>query len=323
MSMPASASHVRRPWRAAPTSCSRRRASPCTGRHEQVAPISIYDVANDRTSRDNLILVGAFTTRSTRASCRSGTRRSSARDRRALGDRGAPALESPAARVRAPGSFIPQVEETMLIDAVTQTVIETAFGHAARFRDAGHHLRVAVNLSVRNLGDRTLLESLESTPGATGSTRPEIELEITESAVMDDPEHCIRLISRAARARLRGRHRRLRRRALVARLSAQAPRVDAQDRPGLRQDAGHGCRQPDDRPGDHRLARSLGLETIAEGVEDERSIALLREWGCNYAQGYAIHKPAPADALLALLDERRAAPSGAVGAPARPAAEPA
>src|SRR4029077_19150992 len=71
----------------------------------------------------------------------------------------------------------------------------TAFGHAARFRDAGYHLRVAVNLSVRNLRDRTLLESLDEHIRRNGLDPAEIELEITESAVMDDPEHCIRLIS--------------------------------------------------------------------------------------------------------------------------------
>ena len=287
--------------------------------HTSKAPISIYDVANDRTSRDNLILLGALHDAIDKGELEVWHQ---AKLKLATGELSATEAllrwNHPERGYVSPGSFIPQVEETMLINQVTHTVIETAFGHAARFRDAGYHLRVAVNLSVRNLRDRTLLELLDEHARRNGLDPAEIELEITESAVMEDPEHCIRLISRAARPRLRCRHRRLRRRALVARLPAEAPRLEPQDRPGLREDAGHGRGQPDDRPGDHRTSpTSLGLETIAEGVEDERSIALLREWGCTYAQGYAIHKPAPADALLALLDERRAAPSGAVGAPAR------
>ena len=57
------------------------------------------------------------------------------------------------------------------------------------------------------------------------------------------------------------------------------------------------------------LASSLGLETVAEGVEDERAIALLREWGCNYAQGYGLHRPSPSQDLLRFIeDRRRAAP---------------
>jgi EAL domain-containing protein (putative c-di-GMP-specific phosphodiesterase class I) len=59
------------------------------------------------------------------------------------------------------------------------------------------------------------------------------------------------------------------------------------------------------------LAKSLDLESVAEGVEDEAALALLREWGCDYAQGYAVHKPAPYDQLLAWIERapRRSAPA--------------
>jgi EAL domain-containing protein (putative c-di-GMP-specific phosphodiesterase class I) len=52
------------------------------------------------------------------------------------------------------------------------------------------------------------------------------------------------------------------------------------------------------------LAKSLGLETIAEGVEDEGAIGLLREWGCDYGQGYGFHAPTPAQELLRFVEER-------------------
>jgi EAL domain-containing protein (putative c-di-GMP-specific phosphodiesterase class I) len=57
------------------------------------------------------------------------------------------------------------------------------------------------------------------------------------------------------------------------------------------------------------LAQSLGLETVAEGVEDEATLELLGEWGCDYGQGYGIHRPATAAALLETLDERKRAAS--------------
>jgi EAL domain-containing protein (putative c-di-GMP-specific phosphodiesterase class I) len=46
-------------------------------------------------------------------------------------------------------------------------------------------------------------------------------------------------------------------------------------------------------------------------VEDEAALALLREWGCDYAQGYAVHRPAPYDRLLAWIEQapRRSAPA--------------
>lgn len=50
-----------------------------------------------------------------------------------------------------------------------------------------------------------------------------------------------------------------------------------------------------------QLAKSMRLETVAEGVEDAESLAILREWGCDYAQGYYLHKPAPADAIPLLI----------------------
>ncbi len=221
--------------------------------HTSKSPISIYDVANDRTSRDNLILLGALHDAIDKGELEVWHQ---AKLKLATGELAATEAllrwNHPERGYVSPGSFIPQVEETMLINQVTHTVIETAFGHAARFRDAGYHLRVAVNLSVRNLRDRTLLESLDEHARRNGLDPAEIELEITESAVMDDPEHCIRLIS-VLRDRGYGvaiddfgvGHSSL---AYLRKLRVSS----AQDRPGLRQDADDGRRQPDDRPGDHR-----------------------------------------------------------------------
>lgn len=121
---------------------------------------------------------------------------------------------------------------------------------------------------------------------------------------MEDPEHCIRVIS-ALRDRGYGvaiddfgvGHSSL---AYLLRLRVSALKIDQDFVKTL----------PDD-PGNQTvvqaiigLARSLGLETIAEGVEDARSIELLRGYGCTYAQGYAVHKPAPAADLLALLESQ-------------------
>jgi predicted signal transduction protein with EAL and GGDEF domain len=282
------------------------------------SPISVYDVANDTTSRDNLILLGALHDAIEQGQLEVWHQ---AKLKLATGQ-----LSATEALVRwkhpergyvSPGSFIPQVEETMLINQVTHTVIASAFAHARRFRDAGYPLRVAVNLSVRNLRDRTLLESLDEQARKNGLDPSEIELEITESAVMDDPEHCIRLIS-VLRDRGYGvaiddfgvGHSSL---AYLLRLRVTTLKIDQDFVKTLPTD-----------PGNQTvvqaiigLANSLGLETIAEGVEDERSIEMLRAYGCTYAQGYAIHKPAPADELLRFVETWRDAPAtGTVGAPA-------
>lgn len=119
-----------------------------------------------------------------------------------------------------------------------------------------------------------------------------LELEITESAVMVDPDHCIRLIS-SLRDRGYGvaiddfgvGHSSL---AYLQKLRVSALKIDQEFVKTLASDSNN---QKIVRSILH-LAQSLGLETVAEGVENERSVALLREWGCDYAQGYGVHRTA-------------------------------
>jgi EAL domain-containing protein (putative c-di-GMP-specific phosphodiesterase class I) len=87
------------------------------------------------------------------------------------------------------------VEETTLINSVTRIMIAAAFADAGSWHAAGHRLRVSVNLSVRNLRDHMLVEVLEQNARRNELEPADIDLEITESAVMVDPDHCIRLIS--------------------------------------------------------------------------------------------------------------------------------
>ena len=53
-----------------------------------------------------------------------------------------------------------------------------------------------------------------------------------------------------------------------------------------------------------QLAQTLGMDVVAEGVEDREALGPLREFGCDYAQGYLVSKPAPSDQVLDLLTER-------------------
>jgi sensor c-di-GMP phosphodiesterase-like protein len=80
-----------------------------------------------------------------------------------------------------PGTFIPQVEETTLINSVTQVVIATAFADAGSWRAAGHRLRVSINLSVRNLQDHMLFDVLEQHARRNELEPTDIDLEITRA----------------------------------------------------------------------------------------------------------------------------------------------
>lgn len=269
--------------------------------------ISRYDGANDRTSRDNLILLGTLPDAIARGELQVWHQ---AKLSLATGEvAGTEALlrwNHPQRGMVPPGSFIPQVEETTLIDAVMQAMIALAFADAGSWRTAGHRLRVAVNLSVRNLGDRQLLEVIDRQSQRHGLAPSDIELEITESAVMADPDHCIDLVSR-----LRDRgygvaiddfgvgHSSL---AYLQKLRVSALKIDQAFVRTLADDANN---QKIVRA-ILQLAASLGLDTVAEGVEDDVSIALLRDWGCGYVQGYGVHRPAPAAELLQFIAQRRA-----------------
>lgn len=130
--------------------------------HIRKQPVSVYDIANDTTSRDNLILLGALQNAIDNGELEVWHQAKLRLDTGRLGATEALVRwKHPDRGYVAPGSFIPQVEETVLINQVTHTVIAAAFAHARRFRDAGFPLRIAVNLSVRNLRDRTLLGFLD------------------------------------------------------------------------------------------------------------------------------------------------------------------
>ncbi|MBR0869366.1 GGDEF domain-containing protein [Bradyrhizobium tropiciagri] len=202
-----------------------------------------------------------------------------------------------------PGAFIPQAEETPLIDDVTKWVIGAALADLAAWRARGHSFGVAINLSVHNLHERSLLETLHETVTLHGIDPHQVELEITESAVMDDFDYCVVLMRRLRDLGYRVSiddfgtgHSSL---AYLKRLPVCALKIDQAFVRDLAID------ESDQKivRAVLELARSLNLDSVAEGVEDEAALALLREWGCDYAQGYAVHRPAPYNELLAWLEK--------------------
>jgi EAL domain-containing protein (putative c-di-GMP-specific phosphodiesterase class I) len=210
-----------------------------------------------------------------------------------------------------PECFIPQVEETTLINPVTQWVIGAVFADAGTWRSNGHRLRTSVNLSVHNLRDRMLLDLLKDSAARHGVEPAEIELEITESAVMSDPEYCIRLV-----AQLRDRGYRVSiddfgkghsSFGYLQKMRVSGLKIDQAFVTTLCENANN---QKIVRSILH-LADSMGHETVAEGVEDDGALALLREWGCDYAQGYRLHRPAPPSDLRRFLEARSATDAAA------------
>ena len=268
--------------------------------------ISLYDAASDHTSRDNLTLLGALPHAIERGELLVWHQAKIAiATADIVGTEALVRWQHPQRGLVGPASFIPQVEETTLINPVTQAVIAAALADAGAWRAAGHQLRVSVNLSVRNLLDSTLLEVLELHCRLNRLEPGDIELEITESAVMAEPDHCIRLI-----ALLRDRgygvsiddfgvgHSSL---AYLQKLRVSALKIDQLFISNLAVDANN----QKIVQAILQLAKALGLQTVAEGIDDAQSLLLLRDWGCDFGQGSFVHQPAPTQDVSALLERSR------------------
>ncbi len=219
-----------------------------------------------------------------------------------LGAAGAPAAEV-LVRMREtdgtlvlPGEFIPAAERYNLMPFLDRWVIEATMRQFAAWRAAGrappfHHL--SVNLSGPTLNDADLPRFLEEKLAAHGVDPHHLCFEITESAAVADPERALEFIRRV--------------RALGAAVSLddfgsglssfgylKQFRVDY-----LKID-GQFVRNLDRDPTDRavveamvRLARAHGLRSVAEYVVSPQVLEVTRVLGVDYAQGYALHEPAP------------------------------
>ena len=148
-----------------------------------------------------------------------------------------------------PAEFIPFAEQTGYIRAITQWVLAKAIAQCAQWRAEGVPMTVSINISARDLMDRELPDRFTALLEQHGCAARWIALEITESAILDDPGHAIENLQRLHALGCKIAIDDYRHRLLVARLPAPAPAPRAQDRQVLRH--GHGERS--ERRGDRAL----------------------------------------------------------------------
>jgi diguanylate cyclase (GGDEF)-like protein len=192
-----------------------------------------------------------------------------------------------------PGAFVQTVEQTGLIGPLTRHVLERSIAECASWRKSGRDLSVAVNLSVRNLLDRDLPREIERLLDAYGLPANALQLEITESMIMSDPDRAV---------------------ATVTRLSALGVHMSVDDFGTGYSSLANLRRLPIDELKIDRsfvspmlrdesdliivrstinLGHDLGLRIIAEGVEDGATLQQLALLGCDLAQGYHLSRPMP------------------------------
>ena len=203
--------------------------------------------------------------------------------------------------VVSPAEFIPLAEEAGLIGELGRWVLSQALADAAAWSARlGRALPVAVNLSASQFADgELLLAQVRQALRDSGAAPGLLELELTESMVMREPEEAARLLGalRALGVRVSiddfgTGHSSL---AYLKRLPLDAVKLDrsfVSDLPGDRDDAAI-------TGGVIALAHQLRLEVVAEGVETDAQAAFLRAAGCDQAQGFRYGRPMPARELPA------------------------
>ncbi|TAK84133.1 MAG: EAL domain-containing protein [Betaproteobacteria bacterium] len=182
-----------------------------------------------------------------------------------------------------PMQFVTIAEQTGLIRPMTTLVIELALRQLAAWRARPRQIPIAINVSPRNLHDPRLLDSLRDGLSRAAVAPALLEVEITESALAEDPEHARRVLEklRALGCKLYVDDFGTGYSSLSYLVSLPLDAVKI-DRSFVRQMS----RSRQSRSvvaSIVRMAHELGLRTVAEGVETQEDVDLLREIGCQEA----------------------------------------
>lgn len=207
-----------------------------------------------------------------------------------------------------PDVFIGMAERSGFIDDVTQHVMTCAIQQIRQWRKRGLVFPVAINLSARNLLNPTLMSEILSAQPMETDGEPQIEIEITETALMRNPEKAMSGLQSLHRAGTRiyvddfgtgfsslG---------YLKKLPIHAIKIDK----SFVLDLNHNAESDTIVRSTIGLAHNLGLKVVAEGVENHASWQRLVTYGCDEAQGYYFAEPLSADAFIDMVANQTGLP---------------
>jgi diguanylate cyclase (GGDEF)-like protein len=253
-----------------------------------------YDPAIDATSAQTLTLISELRQAVDRNELRLYLQPKLAlEDRRVVGAEALVRWQHPQRGLVPPVQFIPFAEQTGFIRYLTMWVFEEAAKHWLALADEGLQLRLSVNLSTRDLLDLDLPQKFGALLARHGVPAAAFCLEITESAIMDDPQRALATLDALS--------------AMGFRLSiddfgtgysslAYLKRLPVDE---LKIDQSFVSNMQSDRDDEMivrstiDLAHNLGIMVVAEGVESAEAWNLLRDLKCDQAQGYHMGRPMP------------------------------
>ncbi|WP_265308209.1 EAL domain-containing protein [Stenotrophomonas sp. SRS1] len=207
-----------------------------------------------------------------------------------------------------PGEFIPVLERTALMPAISRWVIDHALAQAAQWQKRVPDFSLSLNLSPRDFDDQRVWSVLSERLHAHGLAPGLIEIEITEGQWLNHHPAALPQLREMAAAGVRiaiddfgsgysnfG---------YLSEVPISHIKIDQTLVTGLARSRTARLKVE----AIIKLARQLGYRTVAEGVENEAELSLLRLWGCDEAQGYHLARPMHPDAVLQLVSVCRAGP---------------
>lgn len=201
-----------------------------------------------------------------------------------------------------PGEFVPLAEQINLVRPLTRWMLGQAVRQIAAWNEAGFDLGVSVNLSTRNLQEEDLAECLCDLLSKNEVPANRLTLEITEDAIMDDPDRALAAVRQLSDIGVRMAiddfgtgYSSL---AYLKALPVDQLKIDKSFVIGMTKDQSDAVivRSTID------LAHNLGLEVVGEGVESAGHAAQLKELGCDIGQGFFLGKPQLVETFDAFIE---------------------
>jgi EAL domain-containing protein (putative c-di-GMP-specific phosphodiesterase class I) len=207
-----------------------------------------------------------------------------------------------------PDDFVPIAEQTGLIRPLAYWVVDAALRQCNRWRQEGLDLAVAVNLSMRNLHDPEVADTIRQLLLRWGIPPARLVIEITESSLMADAARAMEVLGRLrsmgvgiAIDDFGTGYSSL---AYLKRLPVDELKID-------KSFVAHMARDDNDAAivrSTISLAHDLGLSVVAEGIEDEETLNRLTALGCDVGQGYFVSRPQPTAVLAQWFEDSRWSP---------------
>ncbi|WP_339348215.1 EAL domain-containing protein [uncultured Sphingomonas sp.] len=214
-----------------------------------------------------------------------------------------------------PAEFIPIIERTTLARQTTQWVLNTALDELAGWQRAGSPLNLSINVSASNFSETDLVERIQSGLLQRRLRADRLEIELTESAIMDQPDRAMAMLRELADAGVSlaiddfgtGQSSL----AYLQRLPAHVVKIDQAFVRSLSAGDSSDATLIETMVD---LAHKLGFRVVAEGIETHNAAAALARMGCEEGQGYLFSRPLDADRLPRWLVERDADCTGQTAA---------